>query len=80
MIYNELDLLTHPEKWPHGDQLPLVRRGGNPVRNIKDAGIVMMGNLCRVWTGVYLGDANPTKGVPIEYETSEKLLEQWAID
>ena len=27
MIYNELDLLTHPDMWPHGDQLPVLRRG-----------------------------------------------------
>ena len=80
MTIEELYLLTHPDKWPHEGQLPLVRRGGNPVRNVRDAGIVMIGNLCRVWTGVYLGDANPTHGVPIEYETLEKLLKQWAID
>jgi hypothetical protein len=80
MIIEELYLLTHPDKWPHKGQLPLVRRDGNPIRNKKDAGIVMKGNLCRVWTGVYLGDTNPTQGAPIEYETLEKLLKQWTID
>ena len=80
MTIEESYILTHPEKWPHGGQLTLIRRGGNPVWNVNDAGIVMTGNLCRVWTGVYLGDTNPTKGVPVEYETLEKLLEQWAID
>jgi hypothetical protein len=80
MTNEELYILTHPDKWPHKGQLPLVRREGNPVRNKEDVGIVMKGNLCRVWTGVYLGDTNPTHGTPIEYETLEKLLKRWTID
>jgi hypothetical protein len=47
-----LYLLTHPENWPHKGQLPVTRRGGNPVFRIADAGIVMENNLCRVWSGV----------------------------
>jgi hypothetical protein len=69
MTIEELYILTHPDKWPHKGQLPLVRPG-----------IVMIGNLCRVWTGVYLGEHSPTHGAPIEYETLEKLLKQWTID
>jgi hypothetical protein len=80
MTIAELYLLTHPDKWPHGDQLPLVRRDGNPIRNKKDAGIVTKGNLCRVWTGVYLGECDPRKGVPVRYGTLEELLTEWAID
>jgi hypothetical protein len=84
---NELYVLTHPEQWPLGDQLPVLRRGVNVVYE-KDAsivlkpwaGIVMSNNLCRVWQGVFLGDANPTTGVPVEYDTPEELLKQWTID
>jgi hypothetical protein len=88
MTYNELDILTHPDKWLLGDKLPVLRRGRNIVYE-KDpnivlkpwAGMVMSNNLCRVWQGVFIEkDADPTKGVPIEYETPEELLKQWAID
>jgi hypothetical protein len=71
-----LYLLTHPENWPHKGQLPVTRRGGNPVYRIADAGIVMENNLCRVWSGVYIGYLNPWE----DYATSEKLLEDWNID
>jgi hypothetical protein len=74
-----LYLLTHPEEWPHGMQLPVIRRGGNPVRNQKDAGIVLNNNLLCVWTDVYLGD-DPFSGVPLYYTSPEQLLSEWAID
>jgi hypothetical protein len=80
MTEAELELLYHPEKWPHGVQLPVLRRGGNPVRNKKDAGIVMADDLCRVWTDIYLGDRNPREGEPVEYESPEALLSEWEID
>lgn len=72
--------VTHPEKWPHKGLLPVIRRGGNPVYRIEDAGIVMESNLCRVWSGVYIGYLNPWEGKPEDYVTSEKLLEDWSID
>ena len=87
MVIEELYILTHPDKWLLGDKLPVLRRGRNIVYE-KDpnivlkpwAGMVMSNNLCRVWQGVFLGDANPTKGTPVEYEAPEELLKQWAID
>ena len=79
MIDPNLYLLTHPEKWPHGNQLPVTRRGSDPIHNRKDAGIVMNYNLCRVWTEVFLGE-NPEEGIPVDYMTSEGLLEDWSID
>jgi hypothetical protein len=75
-----LYLLTHPEKWPHKGLLPVIRRGGNPVYKIEDAGIVMNNNLCRVWSDVYIGYLNPWEGKPEDYISSEKLLEYWSID
>jgi hypothetical protein len=80
MTEKELELLTHPERWPHGDQLPLARRGGNVIYNQKDAGIVMIDDLCRVWTNVYIGEGNPRKGIPEEYNSPEHLLSEWEID
>ena len=74
-----LFLLTHPEKWPHGNQLPVIRRGGDPIHNRKDAGIVMNYNLCRVWTDVYLGEQDP-EGDPLDYPSPEALLSEWEID
>jgi hypothetical protein len=44
----ELELLSHPEKWPHRGLLPLARRGGNIIYGKKDAGIVMENDLCCV--------------------------------
>ena len=79
MIDKDLYLLTHPKKWPHGIQLPVMRRDGNPVRNRKDAGIILSNNLCRVWTDVYLGD-DPFEGVPVKYTSPEHLLTEWKID
>lgn len=76
----ELELLYHPEKWPHGDQLPVIRRGGRSIYNVNDAGIVTIDDLCRVWVGIYLGTARPQEGCPAEYESPEKLLVEWAID
>ena len=52
----ELDLLTHPDRWPHAGLLPVVRRGGDPIYVSSDAGIVTSGNLCRVWQAVCLGE------------------------
>jgi hypothetical protein len=31
MTDQEWYLLTYPEQWPHKGQLPVIRRGGNPV-------------------------------------------------
>ena len=75
----ELKLLTDPEKWVH-EYLPMIRRGGNPVFKIGDAGLVMRNNLCRVWSGVYLGYLNPWEGKPEDYELLEHLLSEWEID
>jgi hypothetical protein len=66
MTDKELYQLTHPETWPHKRQLPVVRRDGDPIRNRKDAGIVMDTNLYRVWSDVYLGEENP-EGTPEDY-------------
>lgn len=74
-----LCFLTHPEKWPHGMQLPVIRKGGNPMLMQKDAGIVSSTNLCRVWTDVYLGD-DPWEGKPEDYRSPEQLLSEWRID
>jgi hypothetical protein len=72
-------LLTDPEKWVH-EYLPMTRRGGNPVFKIEDAGLVMRNNLCRVWSGVYLGYLNPWEGKPEDYESPKHLLSEWGID
>jgi hypothetical protein len=64
MTDGELALLTHPDEWPHEALLPLSRRGGNVVYNKEDAGIVMDDNLCCVWTGVYIGEADPCTDSP----------------
>jgi hypothetical protein len=29
---------------------------------------------------VYLGETNPEEGIPVDYVTSEELLEDWSID
>ena len=79
MISTELDLFIHPERWPHDGLLPVVRRGGDPIYCAEDAGIVVINNLCRVWTEVFLGE-NPEEGIPVDYMTSEGLLEDWSID
>jgi hypothetical protein len=79
MINTELDLFTHPERWPHAGLLPVVRRGGDPIYCSEDVGIVISNNLCRVWTEVFLGE-NPEEGIPVDYMTSEELLEDWSID
>jgi hypothetical protein len=79
MTDQELYQLTHPEEWPHGMQLPVLRRGGNPVRNRKDAGIVLNFNTRCVWTNVYLGD-DPFDGTPLYYRSPEELLTEWKID
>jgi hypothetical protein len=76
----ELELLSHPEKWPHDGLLPLSRRGGSIVYNEKDAGIIMEDDLCCVWTGNYLGECDPRKGTPVRYGTLEEVLTEWAID
>jgi hypothetical protein len=76
----ELELLSHPEKWPHGGLLPLTWRGRNIVYNEKDAGITMEDDLCCVWTGNYLGECDPRKGTPVRYGTLEEVLTEWAID
>jgi hypothetical protein len=57
----ELELLAHPEKWPHRGLLPLTRRGGNIIYCNKDAGIITEDDLCCVWTGNYLGECDPPK-------------------
>jgi hypothetical protein len=80
MTDKELYLLTHPDEWPHEGFLPLNRRGGNVIYNQEDAGIVMEDNLCRVWTGNYLGDCDPREGSPVEYPSPEALLVEWEID
>jgi hypothetical protein len=80
MTIEELYLLTHPDKWPYEEQLPLVRRGGNPVYCLDDTGIVTSDNLCRVWMNVLLGRDSPLHGIPLNYKTPEELLKQWAID
>jgi hypothetical protein len=74
-----LSLLTHPEEWPHGDQLPVIRRSGNPVFNRKYAGVVMNDNLCLVWAGIYLGDSI-LDAIPVKYRSPEELLSEWEID
>jgi hypothetical protein len=87
MTDNELYYLTHPDTWPLGNQLPVLRRGRNVVFDrhattaLKPwAGMVLSDNFCRVWQGSFLGGADPTKGVPVEYDTPEELLKHWAID
>jgi hypothetical protein len=77
---DELNLLYHSGKWPHGNQLPVCRKGGNPVRNKKDVGVVLADDLCRVWTDMYLGDRDPREGEPVEYNSPEHLLSEWEID
>jgi hypothetical protein len=72
-------LLTHCEKWPQGKYLPVVRRGGNPVRNIHDAGVVRRDNIRRVYTGIYLGD-ELKDAIPLDYLCPEDLLFEWKID
>lgn len=79
MTDQELYQLTHPEEWPHGMQLPVIRREGNPMRMRKDAGIVLRNNLYWVWTDVYLGD-DPFEGKPEDYRSPEQLLSEWRID
>ena len=76
----ELELLSHPEKWPHRGLLPLSRRGGNIIYGKKDAGIVMENDLCCVWTGYYLSEVDPRNGVPERYGNLEEVLAEWAID
>lgn len=80
MTDHALHLLTHPQAWPHKGQLPVTRRGGNPIFRIEDAGIVMANNLCRVWSGVYLGYLNSWEGKSEDYMTSEELLKARSID
>jgi hypothetical protein len=80
MTDGELDLLTHPDEWPHEVLLPLSRRGGNVIWNKGDAGIVMDDNLCCVWIGVYIGEADPRTGIPLYYTSPEHLLSEWEID
>ncbi len=75
-----LYLLTHPENWSHKGLLPVIRRGGNSVYNKTDAGIIMEDDLCCVWTGDYLGECDPRKGVPKRYATLEEVVTEWAID
>jgi hypothetical protein len=75
----QLELLTDPEKWVH-EYLPMIRRGGNPIYKIEDAGLVMRNNICRVWSGVYLGYLNPWEGKPEDYQSPEHLLYEWEID
>jgi hypothetical protein len=79
MTDKELYRLTHPETWPHKGLLPLARRGGDVIYNDRDAGIVMKDNLCRVWTGVYLGESDPRDGTPVDYPSHEALLSEWEI-
>jgi hypothetical protein len=71
--------LTHSEKWPQRKYLPVVRRGGNPVCNAHDAGVVRRDNICRVYTGKYLGD-ELKDAIPVEYLCPEDLLFEWEID
>jgi hypothetical protein len=80
MTDKELYLLTHPENWPHEGQLPVVRRGGDVIYHMEHAGIVMGNNLCRVWSGVYLGCLNPWEGKSEDYQSPEALLSEWEID
>jgi hypothetical protein len=75
-----LYLLTHPEEWPHGSQLPVIRRGGKPVWNRMDCGIVLENNFCRVWIDVHLGVGDPKDGIPRDYPSPEALLAEWEID
>ena len=75
----QLELLTDPEKWVH-EYLPMIRRGGNPIYKIEDAGLVMSNNVCRVWSGVYLGYLNPWEGKPEDYGSPVALLSEWEID
>jgi hypothetical protein len=79
MTEAELKLLTDPEKWFH-EYLPMIRRGGNPIYKIEDAGLVMRNNICRVWSGVYLGYLNPWEGKPEDYDSPVALLSEWEID
>lgn len=76
MTDRELYQLTHSETWPHKRQLPVVRRGGNPVYESTDCGIVVEDNLCRVWTDVHLGEDDPTTGIPYDYRSPEYLLSE----
>jgi hypothetical protein len=80
MTEQELYLLTNPGKWPHEGLLPVKRCSGNIVWNQEDAGIVMEDNLCRVWTGNYLGDCDPKEGTPLDYPSPDALLDEWEID
>ena len=76
----QLDLLTHPDGWPFEGLLPLNRRGGNVIYNKEDASIIMDDNLCCVWIGVYIGEADPRIGSPLYYKSPEHLLSEWEID
>ncbi len=80
MTGKELYVLTHPEQWPHKFALPVIRKDGDPIRDKKDAGIVMDDDFCRVWTGVYFGDGDPMEGNPLDYSSPEALLKEWEID
>jgi hypothetical protein len=52
MTNKDLYLLAHPEKCPHGMQLPVMKKGGNPIQNQKEAGIVLSHNLCRTYAAI----------------------------
>ncbi len=78
MTDQELHLLIHPDEWPY-KELPVARRGGDPINNQKDAGVVARFNLCRVWSEIYLGDSL-TLARPIDYLSPEALLSEWKIN
>lgn len=64
----ELDLLTHTDKWSNVAQLPAKRRGG------KEVGVISCANILLVWPG-----ASPFAGAPTRFGCFEKLLDEWEI-
>ena len=64
----ELDLLTHTDKWPNVAQLPVKQRGG------KEVCVISCVNFLLVWLGAF-----PFAGAPIHYGSFEKLLDEWEI-
>jgi hypothetical protein len=77
----EFELLTDPERWPYAGILPVIRRGGNPIRCAGDRGIVSADDLRTVISGVTLGEPEEEERTLHEYYSSpEALLKEWSID
>jgi hypothetical protein len=79
MTDKELYLLTHPEEWPYEGVLPVTRRGGDPIYNEKDCGVVIASKINIVFANAYVGE--PLEDFEVmEYPSPEALLSEWKID